>query len=531
MFRTLKLAALLLIPILVLSAVAYAGGMHISAAGKILEGVSVQGVDIGGLSVDEAINKLKQLERQLMTTPVTISYQDRSISLSLKAVDFRVDKEQTIKNALELNNQGSIIERWQKRRHIAKHGLVMPPVLTVDKDKLAEAVSSFADQINVPPQNATITVDEHDQVLITPSKDGRKVDVDQLCKNLLQELQDKTPPDKINLLLPVVTVPPDYTTEEIKEMGITGLLSSYSTKFDPKMTNRAYNIRVAANALDGLLVTPGQEVSFNEVVGPRSSEAGYKSAGVIINNEMVEGLGGGVCQVSSTLYNAVLLADIEVTERSNHSLPVSYVPIGRDATVVYGAVDFKFRNNTGRCLYIKTLVQNGVLTIKIFGDTSHKHKVILESNIEKVLEPKVIYEPDENLKVGQQVVKQAGSKGYVASLKRVVLKDGVIIREDKLPISRYNAVNKIIAVGTAQPKPVITPPMQESAEKLLPKENYLNPEDADNLEKSVPEDEQRASDQAGSDANKTKADEDNEIDENTDKTEENKLQNEEPVAN
>ncbi len=481
--KIFKILTQLILILMIISAAAYAGGKHIDAAEKILKGVKVRGTDIGGLTADEAVNKLAVLEKQMLSIPVAINYQGQNHALSLEDVGFAIDKQQTVSRALQINKTGSFIERWRKRRIIAESGLQLPPVLTINEEKLAEEVNLFAEDVNNPPQDATISVDEHDQVVITPSKNGRKPDIERLAQGLLQELLVS---DQVILTLPVVDVKPNYTTEEIQGMGINGLLSSYSTRFDPQMTNRSYNIRVAANALDGLLVTPGEEVSFNEVVGPRSSEAGYKTAGVIIDNELVEGLGGGVCQVSSTLYNAVLLAGIEIVERSNHSLPVSYVPIGRDATVVYGVVDFKFQNNTGRCLYLKTMVNNGELTIKIFGDTSRKYKVVIESSVDQVIEPKVIYQQDENLKVGQQVVKQEGSKGYVASLKRLIIKDGVIIREDKLPQSRYNAVNKIIAVGTAQSKPVIMPPKADVLDNLPSAEKpALNKQDNEGVQENA----------------------------------------------
>lgn len=465
MKKIFKYIAPLLAGLLVLIAVIYAGEevQLISSNDKILPGVMIKDIDIGGLSKQQAVEKILAVQDKMLKIPVTITYQNQAWSLPLKQVGLQIDIENTLHRAINIGREGSFIERWKFRQRVAKEGYVLQPVVKVNKDLLSKVVNNLAGHLNVAPQSATLSIDEHDQVVITPSKSGKRIDVEQLQQNLQKELLVGK---HIILPLPVVEIKPEYITANIQDMGITGLLASYTTKFDPQIVNRSYNIRVAANALDGLIITPGEEVSFNEVVGPRSSEAGYKSAGVIVNNELVEGLGGGVCQVSTTLYNAILLAGLEVVDRRNHSLPISYVPIGRDATVVYGVVDFKFQNNSGRCLYLKTEVKSGQLTVKIFGDANKKQKVIVNSWVEQVLEPKIVYEEDDNLKKGQQVVKQEGSKGYIVNAERVVIKNGVIIKNEKLPVSRYNPVDKVIAVGTAEPEPAITPPDDIDIDKL-----------------------------------------------------------------
>ncbi|MBM7855028.1 vancomycin resistance protein YoaR [Desulfohalotomaculum tongense] len=452
-----KTAPWLLLLLLIAAAGYRAGVKYVWAPGDIAAGIRVKDVSIGGMNKQQAREKLIALQNKMMTIPVTITYKDQCWPLPLREVGLKIDTEETLRRAMNIGHRGSFIECMRLRHRIRKEGYVLAPVLTVDLKSLTAVVERLAGHLNVPAKSAAFAIDDNDRVIITPSQNGQCIDMKQLKLKLEQELLVK---EQINLPLTIREVAPEYTTEDIQEMGITGLLSSYTTAFDPALVNRAYNIRVAANALDGLLVVPGEEVSFNEVVGPRSSEAGYKEAGVIVDNEMVKGLGGGVCQVSTTLYNAVLLADIEVVERKNHSLPVSYVPIGRDATVVYGAVDLKFQNNTGRCLYFKTEVSSGQITVKIFGDVSRKKKVVVNSWIEKELEPRVTYEEDENLKKGQEVVKQEGSKGYIARTERLVIENGRVIRRDELPASRYNPVDKIIAVGTAEREPVVTPPAE-----------------------------------------------------------------------
>jgi len=160
-------------------------------------------------------------------------------------------------------------------------------------------------------------------------------------------------------------------------------------------------------------------------------------------------LGGGVCQVSSTLYNAVLLANLEVTERDNHSLPVGYVPVGRDATVAFNYLDFRFKNNQDSYVLIKSTADNNSLTFKIYGNTDNKKDVTINSWVVRVLEPEVIYEKDPNLAKGEQIIKQEGIRGYKAAGELIITQNGEQTHKP-LPKSLYRAQNEIIAVGTKE---------------------------------------------------------------------------------
>ena len=323
----------------------------------------------------------------------------------------------------------------------------------------------FTTGLGYPPEDASFRITRDDRVEIVPGRKGLQVDVEEAYQQLLDSLGNGQAKPVIRLSLAQVS--PRRTTEAITAMGVKGLLSAYTTYFDPTNVGRTYNIRVAAAALDGLLVPPGQEFSFNDVVGPRSSDAGYKNAKVIINAEFVEGIGGGVCQVSSTLYNAILLSNLEILDRTNHSLPVGYVPLGRDATVVYGAIDLKFRNNTESYIYSRSFVQGGQLTFKIYGNTDYKVPVFIRTRITKEIEPKTIYQKDSSLKKGEQVVKQEGARGYQVETERVI---GEKNKEqvETLPPSSYQPINKIIVGGTKEETPVFLPPPPRAKEEEHP---------------------------------------------------------------
>ena len=330
----------------------------------------------------------------------------------------------------------------------------MPPRVTLDSDRAGSVLQAFAKVLCYPPQNARLVVNDAYQVKISEGKPGKVIDLHAAVKALTEEIY----PFSAVMELHPVDQQPLVTTQDVLAMKVTGLLAAYTTYFDTSNVNRSYNVNVAADALDNSLIKPGAVFSFNSIVGPRSEEAGYKEALVIEQNKFTPGIGGGVCQVSSTLYNSVLLAGLEIVERSNHSLPVAYVPLGRDATVAYGLYDLKFRNSTGGYLLIKTRAGNGVLTIAILGNTAEKKNVDLKTVVDKVLYFKVVTKEDPSLYQGKTLVETEGVNGYQVRAYRVVNGVSTLLSQDV-----YVPVDKIVHVGT-MPVPETPPPGNQQAE-------------------------------------------------------------------
>lgn len=440
--------------VIVVPLILFSSGFFTTSAEKVLPGVEIMGTELGGLNRQEGITKLAELEQTIRATRVVLNYHGRSWPLLLNEVGFDLNLDSIMTEALNAGRQGSLIQRWQDRKQIGRTGRPLQPIFEFDQEKLAGRVKDLTREITVEPGEASFNIDSSDRVTVAPGKDGTGVDLESLKKDITSVLLEGVKPE---VELTLVPVSPAQTTAALESMGINGLLGSYTTWFNAGMVSRSYNISVAAKAFDDLLVMPGQVVSFNEIVGPRSSEAGYKIAPVIVNNELVDGIGGGVCQVSTTLYNSVLLANLEIVERSSHSLPVAYVPIGRDATVVDDALDLKFRNSTSNYLYIKSIVASGQITFKIYGDTSFKRDVRINSWVTEEIEPQVVYETDPNLPKGEQVVKQEGASGFKAYAERVVSFNGIQEKREALLYSDYSPKNKVIAVGTLEPAPKIAP--------------------------------------------------------------------------
>lgn len=249
-------------------------------------------------------------------------------------------------------------------------------------------------------------------------------------------------------VIPLKLTPAAKTIDDIGTEAFPYLISSYSTKYDASNVNRSGNLKIAADKINGTVLMPGEEFSYNEVVGKRTIEEGYRNAKIYENGQVVDGLAGGICQISSTLYNAVLLANLEITERRNHSYTTSYVPAGRDATVVYGTQDFKFKNSRTYPIKIEANVANGIAEFKIHGI---KEEIEYEIKIIPVTTQTIPYPtefvPDPALVPGQQVVTQAGHSGYKVTTYIEKRLAGAVISKEVLSNDTYNPMKTVINIG------------------------------------------------------------------------------------
>ena len=223
------------------------------------------------------------------------------------------------------------------------------------------------------------------------------------------------------------------------------LLGSFSSNYSTSDKDRSTNLSLAASKIDGLILSPGEEFSYNKIVGERSISAGYKEAKIYVSGKIVDGLGGGICQVSSTLYNTAVFANLEITERHNHQFTTSYSFPGRDATVAYGSKDFKFVNNRQYPIKISAIVDSGVVKISIFGikeDTDFD----IEFDVDVITELpfKTIYETDSSLPSDSEVVKQYGIDGIVVDSYIVKKKNGITVSRDFISNDKYNALDEIV---------------------------------------------------------------------------------------
>ncbi|MFZ5647903.1 MAG: VanW family protein [Bacillota bacterium] len=433
-----------------LGALALTGASGSLESKRIIKGVKIMGTDLSGLDREMAEGRILLLEKEVIqSTPMVLKYGEKTWKIQPVKIGLAVDREKVLDLAFEVGRRGSFFERWKDWRE-ARKGLQVPVYVKLDRVSLEKELDSIASEIASPPVDARLQVNPDETVEVVPSQEGIRVDSDRVFRDITELYAGDKPVKEVNLAL--VKSPPRKTTQEVASMGVDGLLAGFTTLFDANEADRAYNIKMAASALDGLIIPPGEPFSFNGAVGSRSSEAGYKNAKIIINNEFVEGPGGGVCQVSSTLYNAVLLANLEIMERSSHSLPVSYVPPGRDATVAENFLDFKFRNSTPSYLYMKTSYSTGKIAVKIYGNTKYRKQVTISTNVVETIPFKEVYDHDPSLEQGEIKLKRKGVPGLKVVAERLLVENGSVVVE-KLPESHYRPVDQVVIYG-----PGVEPP-------------------------------------------------------------------------
>ena len=240
----------------------------------------------------------------------------------------------------------------------------------------------------------------------------------------------------------------EKTINELGTEAFPYLISSFSTKYDASNKNRSTNLKIAAEKINGKVLMPGEEFSFNKVVGKRTVEEGYRDAKIYADGGVVDGLAGGICQISSTLYNSVLLANLQITERRNHSFTTSYVAAGKDATVVWGTTDFRFINSRSYPIKIEASVNNGIAEFKIHGmqeEVEYDVKIIPVKT--KSIPYTTTYEEDPKVMPGQQIVKQSGHAGYKVTTYKELRQNGVVVSKEVISNDTYNPMRTIIRVA------------------------------------------------------------------------------------
>lgn len=379
----------------------------------ILPGVRVAGVPVGGMSASDAARLLRERLRYQVERPIHVVWESGDHFLLPSDVGIAADVDSMVEDALAVARSGNAFVRIWSRCRLAVGGVSLPLRVHGD-ERLDRVLQSLRRRIEKPPTDAGFDLRADSQVTLVPSRPGLEVDMPAFRKQVLATTQEI---DR-EVIVPVRVVLPTVTTSQARSWGIHQAVTVFDTRFDTRDANRSHNLYLAAKALDGAVLAPGQTFSFNKRVGPRLPQYGYKSAPVVKDGELVPDIGGGVCQVSSTLYNAVLLAGLYIDFRRPHSIPAVYVPLGRDATVAYDYIDLRFTNTTPDHLYIKAWVSGGRLKVALLGK-SQATPARLVSKVEEVKPMPVQEIVDPNLPAGKKVVERKGGKGYTVSVWRV----------------------------------------------------------------------------------------------------------------
>ena len=323
----------------------------------------------------------------------------------------------------------------------------------MEQADLVSCVDMLYDMIETTPINAVLEVKDGRSVVV-PERNGVRID-----KNtLIQAMQSGEQEIKI----PIIVTDAEVTAQEIEALLYRDVLGIFTTRFDSSTTGRTTNIRRAAKSIDGYIIEPGAEFSFNKVVGERTVANGFAIGKVYEAGRVVDGIGGGICQVSSTLYTVALYANLEITERTNHTFTVAYLPTGQDATVSYGTLDFRFKNNKKYPVKISAEVAGATLTIKIIGtQTDPDLKISVENFTIDTKNYQVVTKPNPDFNATRNVVTQSGITGKTVDSYKVYIRNGVEEKRELLHRSRYNSLDEIVLTPVAQTpvdeEPIVVP--------------------------------------------------------------------------
>lgn len=498
----------------------------LASGNGFIKNMTINGIKVNNMSKDEIVTQLeKQYRKDEKNLLLNLSLNDQKYQIDMKD-NVKVNIEKQVNNIqkkynnfftkgyhylLQHNENISIDIKNQKQlnKDIKKSGILdystlVPTTYKVEKTKViftkgksGEAVKQkdvyntiqtalneydFNKTLKIKPSSVSedesvmktiyktlskkgknATLDKNNDYKIVAEQYGAKYDLDDSISAFNKAKEGKEFEVKAKAIVPSIT------KEDLERNLFKDVLGEYTTTVNGSSV-RKNNVRLAGEKCNVILL-PGEEFSYNQTVGKRTKENGFGEAGAYLNGETVQEVGGGVCQTSSTLYNAVVLANLEVTERTNHTYISSYVPIGRDATVSWGGPDFKFKNNRDYPIKIEVSYAGGKLTCKIIGTDVDGSYVKFTSERTGDVAYNTKYENDDTIPEGQQVTKQAGSNGGKAVSYRLVYdKDGKLLSKKKEANSYYKGHEAIIAVGTMKVEqvPETTPETTPNTEPTQP---------------------------------------------------------------
>ena len=384
-------------------------------------------------SEDLLNEKVNNIASKIPGAVVQSSYyiEDENLII-VKGTEGLAIKEDELKNAI-INEIKDIKQ---------KYNIITIPTEEVKPDEID--IEKIKNEIYKEPQDAYVSENsETGKTEVHTHVNGVDfaISIDEAKEILAEDKQEYTIPLKITV--------PDKTIADLGEEAFPDELATYSTRYDPTNKNRSNNIAISTEKIDGTIIMPGETFSYNQTVGERTIAEGYKEAGAYAGGRVVQDVGGGICQTSSTLYNAALLANLEIVDRSNHQFLTSYVDPGRDATVAWGSIDFQFKNTRTYPIKIEATAKNGVCTMSIYGIKEEtEYEVVIQSEVLSYIPFTTKYEDDETLDEGEEVVEQSGYRGCTSEAYRILKQNGEVVSKTLLSKDTYDPMTRIIKRGT-----------------------------------------------------------------------------------
>ena len=506
---------------------------------NIIQGVHIENIDLSNNSKEQALNIVN--EKVLKIEHIDIKYGEYNTNVKIEDAGVKIDYNTAINKAINLGRSNNIIiDNFQIliANLFEEH---FDLTIEIDEAKFKETIKNIQAEIPEAVKEYSYDIKD-DKLIVTNGKAGKAINIELVKEKIIQNINDQFNGIHEEVELPIQTAEPKkidiekihneiykeakdaYIVEEpfelhkeengidfaisieeakkrvqeeketytiplkitkpkvaVKDLGdklFKQTLAKYTTIYDAGNRNRSHNIALAAKTVNGTILLPGETFSYNGILGNTNKAKGYKVGTAYVGGKVVESYGGGICQLSSTIYNAVLYANLGIVERYNHSYVVNYVPAGRDATVAYGGKDFKFKNTRKYPIKIVSSAKNGVVSVSIMGIKEEKeYDIVLTSTVLSTTPRSVVYENNSALEEGKQKVIQKGYDGKKSIAYKIVKYNGKTISKTVLSKDTYKPMNQIIEVGTkktvntttqvnTQPTPEIAPSISESTEEV-----------------------------------------------------------------
>jgi vancomycin resistance protein VanW len=411
-----------------------------SRSDRLCRNITIAGINVGGMTRSEATRVVERWARRRENQVITLTALDKRWKGTLKDLGICADVRKAVNNAYLLGRTGGLFERmlcFFTPKGRGKHIRVEFAIRGAGANK---AISELAAKVDKPHRDARlIVIDGH--LYTKPESYGIRLNRKEALKKIVRLVATEA----AVIPLPVEADRPDITSRDAAT--IDTLLARYTTLFNPAKRDRTHNLKLAAQSISGTILKPGQEFSANETIGPREEDRGFRKAIIFVRGRMEEGLGGGTCQVSSTLYNAVLLSGLKVIERNHHSRTVPYVPPGLDATVAYGLVDFRFQNTNSAPIGIISTVKGNRLTVDIYGSAKDKKNVRIFTIVTKRMPAGVKIVTDHSLPPGARKLIEPASNGVSVIVYRVITAPDGTKKKEVVSRDRYLPQEAVIAIG------------------------------------------------------------------------------------
>ena len=413
---------------------------------RIAANVRIGDVNVSGLTKKEAQKKLKRKLKNSRKQTVTLSVDSRTGDTTLKDLGLTIKNYETLPDeALAYGSSGSINKRFKNIKALEKGPYVIPLEYKLDGKKASAALEDVCKPLEEGPVNAQLEISGSD-IKVTEGRDGMVVDKKATIGRIEKTLNDKWDGDTVYVKVKSSKAHPEVKAEDLKV--VRDKLGSYETSFAGSDAGRAKNIEVGVSYVNGSIVQPGETFSTDAAMRPYTEERGYEEAASYESGDIVNTLGGGICQISSTLYNAVLYSELEVVERKPHSMRVSYVEPGRDAAIAGDVKDFKFKNDTDYPVYIYGQVKDEKVMFAIYGkETRDKsRKIEFESEILDTTDFTTVYKGSTD-PIGNMYISANGHEGMTAKLWKTVTENGKKGEPEEVNTSSYSPQNTVISVG------------------------------------------------------------------------------------